>query len=223
MRNLTIIIAFLFTIILSAQNDRMVEIDQFHTIKTFDLIKVKMIESNINKLEITGNKGDKVEYVFKDGLLKLRMETKEIFDGANTFVTVYYTKVLTIDANEGSEIHAQDISNQDSIEIRAQEGAKVIAGLNLNKVEVRAVTGGIIELSGKTVYQEINVNTGGIVSNKNLSSENSDVSVQAGGDVEVYASESIDASISAGGFILVYGNPDSVRKKTTLGGSITIK
>jgi hypothetical protein len=37
---------------------------------------------------------------------------------------------------------------------------KIIAGINLNKIDVRAVTG-IVELSGKVIKQEVTANTGG--------------------------------------------------------------
>jgi hypothetical protein len=151
------------------------------------------------------------------------METDKIFDGAKTIVTVYYTGVKTIDANEGSVIYADDISGQDAIELRTQEGARIIAGLDLNKVDVRAVTGGIIELSGKVIKQEVTVNTGGIVEARELRSENTDVKVQAGGEVEVYASKSVNVVVQAGGNVMVYGSPKNVVQKTTFGGSIIIK
>lgn len=215
--------AIFFTLIATAQTDKEVTIDQFNTIKTFDLIKVKMVKSDVNKLEIKGKDGDEVEYVYKNGLLKLRMETDKIFDGAQTFVTVYYTSVKTIDANEGSVIYADDIKGQDQVEIRAQEGAKVIAGIDINRVDVRAVTGGIVEISGKVIKQEVTVNTGGVVEAKNLKSENAEVKVQAGGEVEVYTSKSVDVTVRAGGDVTVYGNPKNVNKKTTFGGRIVIK
>ncbi|BAO54829.1 head GIN domain-containing protein [Nonlabens marinus] len=223
MKQISLLVTLLFVLMLSAQEDREVTIDRFHTIKTFDLIKVKMIKSDVNKLEIKGRDSDEVEYVFKDGLLKLRMETDKIFDGASTYITVYHTDVKTIDANEGSVIYADDVSGQDSIEFRVQEGAKIIAGLDMNRVEVRAVTGGIIELAGKVIYQEVTVNTGGIVENGDLRSENTDVTVQAGGEVVVYASKSVDVTVRAGGEVLVLGNPKNIQKKTTLGGDITIR
>ncbi len=216
-------IALLFTLLLSAQKDRTVEIENFNTIKAYDLINVKMIKSDANRLEIKGENADKVVYVFNNGLLKLRMDTNEIFDGNNTFVTVYYTSIKTIDANEGAAIYATDISGQDSVEIRTQEGAKVVAGLDLNKVDVRAVTGGIVQLSGKAIKQSVVANTGGIVENRDLRTEATDVKVQAGGEVDVYASKSVDAAVRVGGNITVYGNPKNINKKTTLGGTIIIK
>ncbi|KQC32362.1 chaperonin [Nonlabens sp. YIK11] len=223
MKNILAILALTISFAVNAQGEREINIDNFHTIKAFDLINVQLIKSDVNKLEIKGKDSENVTYVFKDGLLKLRMDTDKIFDGNNTYVTVYYTNIKTIDANEGAEIYAKDISGQDAVEIRTQEGARVVAGIDLNKVDVRAVTGGIVELSGKVIKQNVVVNTGGIVENRDLKSETTDVKVQAGGEVEVYASASIDAVVRAGGDIIVYGNPTNVNKKTTFGGDIVIK
>lgn len=223
MKNILTILFLSLSIAVTAQSDREVEIENFHTIKTFDLINVQLVKSDLNKLEIKGKDASAVTYVFDNGLLKLRMDTDKIFDGNNTFVTVYYTSIKTIDANEGSEIYAKDISGQDSIEIRTQEGARVVAGIDVSKVDVRAVTGGIVELSGKVISQDVTVNTGGVVENRNLKSENTTVKVQAGGEVEVYASASVDANVRAGGDIIVYGNPKNVNQKTLFGGAIVIK
>ena len=50
-----------------------------------------------------------------------------------------------------------------------------------------------------------------------------EVKVQAGGEVEVYASKSVDARVRAGGDITVYGNPTNVNQKSLFGGDIIIK
>ncbi len=222
MKTFFIILACSITFIASAQNDREVSIDDFHTIKAFDLINVQLVKSNENKLVIKGADANDVTYVFKDGLLKLRMETDKIFDGDNTYVVVNYTNLKTIDANEGAQIYAKDISGLDAIEIRTQEGASVTAGIDVNKVEVRAVTGGIVKLSGKAIKQNVTVYTGGVVENSALITESSDVKVQAGGEVEVHATRAVDVIVRAGGNVMVTGNPKSVNQKTTLGGDITI-
>ncbi|SCY33507.1 Putative auto-transporter adhesin, head GIN domain [Nonlabens sp. Hel1_33_55] len=223
MKNILSIIAFSLSLAVAAQGDKEVNIDNFHTIKAYDLINVQLVKSDVNKLEIKGKDSDNVTYVFKDGLLKLRMDTNKIFDGNNTYVTVFYTDLKTIDANEGAEIYAKDISGQDSVEIKTQEGARVVAGVDLNKIDVRAVTGGIVELHGKVIKQNVTVNTGGIVENRELKSETTEVKVQAGGEVEVYASKSVDARVRAGGDIIVYGNPKNVNQKSLFGGDIVIK
>ena len=99
MKNILAIIAFSLSLAVAAQGDKEVNIDNFHTIKAYDLINVQLVKSDVNKLEIKGKDSDDVTYVFMDGLLKLRMDTNKIFDGNNTYVTVFYTDIKTIDAN----------------------------------------------------------------------------------------------------------------------------
>jgi hypothetical protein len=223
MKLATIFLVLLTASISTGQDNLEIPIDDFHTIKSFDLIKVNLIKSDENKILIQGRDRHDVEHVLKDGLLKIRMETDKIFDGKNTFVNVYYTDLKTIDANEGSIIYSNELMQQDELEIRVQEGATVQAGLELKKLNVRAVTGGILKLSGKTQNQKLVVNTGGVVENQQLQTEFTSVKVQAGGEVEVHATEGVDVLVRAGGDVIVYGNPKSVKQKSLFGGSIVVK
>ncbi len=150
------------------------------------------------------------------------MTTDKIYDGNNTFVYVYYTDLKLIDGNEGARILSNELIEQPRLEIKVQEGAQVEAGLKVEKLFLRAVTGGILELKGIATYQEVIVNTGGIVNNQKLKTEFTDVKVQAGGEVEVYATKSVDANVRAGGDIRILGNPDKVKQKTFLGGDIIV-
>jgi len=128
-----------------------------------------------------------------------------------------------IDANEGSTIVGNELITQNTIELRAQEGAKIIAGLDVDTVNVRSVTGGIIETRGKANTQNITLNTGGIYEGRDFQTKNTNIKVRAAGEAEVTASDTVDARITAGGDIDIYGNPKTVIKKNTFGGSITVK
>ncbi|AZQ43151.1 head GIN domain-containing protein [Nonlabens ponticola] len=217
------IAVFLLSTIVAIAQDREVAIDEFETIKTFDLIKVNLVKADENKILFQGRDGDDVEFVERDGLLKVRMKHDKIFDGQNTFITVYYTDIKTIDANEGSIIYANELMEQDDLELRVQEGATIKAGVRIDNLDVRAVTGGIIQLSGKVNNQQVVVNTGGIIENEDLITAYTSVKVQAGGEVEVHATKSVDVNIKAGGDVIVYGDPKKVNKKTLFGGSVVIR
>jgi len=52
--------------------------------------------------------------------------------------------------------------------------------------------------------------------------ETAEVFVQAGGEVEAYATKLADLTIRAGGDIDIYGNPAEVKRKRTFGGRIRI-
>lgn len=197
-------------------------VGNFDTIKVYDLITVNLVKSNENKIVITGEDADDVEFVQKNGILKIRMRFEKSFDGEQTFVNVHYKRLLTIDGNEGSVITSNELIEQEQIELRTQEGASIRAGVKVDLLKIRAVTGGILKISGTTDYQQVTVNTGGIVENDKLRSNHTTVSVKAGGEVEVQAIESVDVDIKAGGDVTVYGKPKKVRKKTFAGGTIHI-
>ncbi len=222
MKTLNIIIALFITSLSFGQNPIVKNVGDFNTVKVYDRIVVNLVKSDENKVVITGEDASQVEVINKDGKLKIRMDFDLIFDGNKTFVHVHYNDLKVIDGNEGAEITSNELIEQDSIEIKMQEGARVKVGLKVKEAKLRSVTGGIIEASGQSDYAAITVNTGGIYEGRDLETEDAKVFVQAGGEVEVYSSKKIDITIRAGGDVYVYGNPAEVSRRRTFGGRIKI-
>jgi hypothetical protein len=220
MKRILAITFLVATALLTAQNPKEKGVGDFSEVKVFDLIEVNLIKSDINKVEITGDDIEDVEVINKDGKLKIRMKLDKSFNGDRTFVAVYYTKLKVIDGNEGAFISSNELIVQNSIELRAQEGAHLKIGLDVDKVDIRAVTGGIIETRGKAISQEISLNTGGIYQGKTFETKNTSVSIKAAGEAEVYASKEVNAKVLAGGDVYIYGNPEHIQEKTTLGGRV---
>ena len=223
MKNLLVTVLFFATTLVFAQNPKNKNVGDFNEVKVFDLIKVSLVKSDENKVMITGEDVDDVEIIIKNNTLKVRMKFDRSFDGTKTFVAVHYTDLKVIDANEGAIVVGNELITQDNIELRAQEGAPIIVGLDVDTVNVRAVSGGIIETRGKANTQDITLNTGGIYEGRDFETKNTTVKVRAAGEAEVKASNSVDARITAGGNIDIYGDPQIVTKKQTFGGSIKVK
>lgn len=209
----------------SVFSQRMIEnnVGDFHKIKVFDLIEVNLIQSDEDKIIIKGLNVDDIKWTNNDGVLKLRMQLDKKFTGEDTFIEVYYKDIDVIDGNEGAKIVCNELIEQNRIELRTQEGARIIAGLDVEYAEMRAVTGGILEVSGLAENQTVTLNTGGIFDGRELKTMASEVKISAGGEAEVYASESIDVNVKAGGDVDIFGNPKKVRKKTLVGGSIRVR
>uniref|UniRef100_UPI004048EC2C head GIN domain-containing protein n=1 Tax=Gelidibacter sp. TaxID=2018083 RepID=UPI004048EC2C len=220
MKSLTIVFIFLITLNLSAQNPLEKNVGNFTEVKVYDLIEVNLIKSNENKVVITGDDVDDVEIVNKNGILKVRMKFDKIFNGTKTFVAVHYTKLSIIDGNEGAFISSNELIEQDYIELKAQEGARLKIGLDVNKVDVKAVSGGIVETRGKANNQSININTGGIYEGKAFETQTTNVDIKAGGEADVNASGTVNAKVRAGGDIDIYGKPQTVNENKALGGRI---
>jgi cytoskeletal protein CcmA (bactofilin family) len=88
---------------------------------------------------------------------------------------------------------------------------------------VRAVSGGIITVSGTVNTQEIVINSGGAFNGKKLQAKETKVKVMAGGSADVNTTDILEAKVTAGGNIYVYGNPKDVKKNKFAGGKIVMK
>jgi hypothetical protein len=199
------------------------EVGDFHEIKVYDLIEVNLIKSDVNRIIIKGHNVYDIKFVNKNGVLKLRMELDKKFQGEDTFVEVYYTDLRTIDGNEGAKIVCNELIEKEKIELRAQEGSHIKIGMDVKDVEMRAVTGGIIEASGLAKNQIIVLNTGGVFEGRELLTKVASVKISAGGEAELNVSEKLDINVKAGGDVYVYGNPKDVNKTSLAGGRIVFK
>lgn len=222
MKRLFTLLTILTSTLVLSQRTIDTEVGDFDKIKVFDLIEVNVIQSDENRIMIKGRNVDDIVWMNKDGVLKLRMQLDKKFRGEDTFIEVYYTDLRVIDGNEGAKITCNEMVSQGKIELRAQEGAKIHIGMDVDYADVRAVTGGIVEASGLAKNQSIVLNTGGIFEGKALRTSNSEVKISAGGEAEVFASDRIDINVKAGGDVTVYGQPKKVNKSTFVGGRVRI-
>ncbi|WP_405574589.1 head GIN domain-containing protein [Winogradskyella sp. Asnod2-B02-A] len=220
MKNCFLFILFTLGLVVNAQESIDKTVGEFSTVKVYDLIHVKMIESDENKVVITGKNKKNVEVVNKNGKLKIRMNLKESYDGNDTVVMLYYTKVDKIDTNEGAKVTVNQSIKQYEIDLSAQEGSEINAILNTTYANFKAVTGGIINVSGNSKNQDISIFTGGSFNGKDFITEKTDVKINAAGEAYIHATESANIKIKAGGNVYVYGKPKQVDESTVLGGRI---
>jgi len=196
------------------------DLGEFSSVNVFDRISVELIKSTTNKIEIKGNRASEVEIVNKNGNLKIRMSLKKLLDGEEVTAKVYYKSLESIDASEGSYIISDDVFKQASIKVNAKEGSEIRLNLDVQKAELRAVTGGILQIKGVATNQDASVGTGGILRANDLQTYQTTVKITTGGEADVRATELVDAKVRAGGTITVFGSPKQINKKVTLGGSI---
>lgn len=201
-----------------------IKLADFNELKVFDKLNVTLVSSDENKIEITGTNQSNVETVAKNGLLKIRIAlTKILEDNKDLKVTLYFKNLEKIDANEGSIVSCKDIFKQTSIDLYAQEGAKIEVEVNVQKTTIKAVSGGIIDLTGESVNQNVTINTGGALYAKNLVTSQTNINISAGGSADINATTLVDAKVNAGGSISIYGKPKQIKQQAFAGGIITEK
>jgi hypothetical protein len=199
------------------------DLGEFSAIKIYDRLTVSLILSSENKIIITGNREGEVEVVNNNGELKLRMPFPKLLSGEDISVKLYFKNIESIAASEGSQVSSEAKFKQTIMDLNAREGAEIKIDLDVEKVNVKAVTGGIVELSGQASNQDVTLMTGGILKSKELETSQTTISVSAGGNAEIHATTLVDAKVRAGGSIYIYGSPKQINRETLFGGTITEK
>ena len=184
-------------------------------------MEVNLIQSDENKVVIKGRNTDDVKVINNNGTLKLRMELDTRFRGEDTYIEVYFKNIKTIDANEGSYVVGNEMIDQERIELKSQEGARINVGLKVDFTKVKAVSGGIVQASGLSRYQEISINTGGIFEGMDLKTQDK-VGITAAGEAEIHATDKVDLRVTAGGDVYIYGNPKEINEKRLAGGRVKV-
>lgn len=220
MKKIIFIFALAFSFSVNAQNSVEKTVGEFTTLKVYDLIHLKMIKSDQNKVVISGKHKKDIEVVNKNGKLKIRMDIAKSYDGDDSDVILYYTSVDIIDANEGANITVADPIVQYEIDLKTQEGAEITAELKTSYANFKAISGGIINVTGSAKTQDILINTGGIFKGEELVTEHTEVSINAAGEAHVNVTGLIEVRIKAGGDVYIYGDPKKVDESRVLGGRI---
>ena len=200
-----------------------IKLTDFDELKVFDQLNVTLVQSDENKVEISGKNESSFEAVNKNGVLKLRMKLTKMLSGEDTKVTLYFKNIKSIDANEGSIVSSKHIFKQTTIDLSSQEGAKIDVELDVENTSIKIYSGGIISLWGKAVTQKTMITSGGIFYGKDLVTSQTSVSISAGGSADVNATTLVNAKVNAGGSISIYGKPKEIKQETFAGGIITEK
>lgn len=221
MKTYTLFLLCLFVQIVLAQEEVTQNLQSFTEVKAFDGLSINLIKSTENKAIISGANTEKVAIVNNDGVLKIRMQIDKMFSGYRTYVDLYHTEMLkVIDVNEDARIASDETYVQDVLELKAQEGAQMEINCQVDQLLIKSVSGGEIMAAGFSNNQDVIINTGGAYNGRTFKTKFTTISVNAGGNAEIYATDYVKADVKAGGEVLVYGDPKKMDEKTVFGGKI---
>ena len=149
------------------------------------------------------------------------MDFNKVFNGDKTFIKLFYTKINTIDANEGAKVFSDSTFKQYELELKTQEGAEISVNADTNILSIKSVTGGVIKASGGTKSQNIYISTGGVYDAGTLTAMNSKIKIKAGGEADIKTTEFLEVNIVAGGDLIVRGKPKKTKQTSMIGGTIS--
>ncbi|RAR49697.1 head GIN domain-containing protein [Flavobacterium lacus] len=192
----------------------------FTTVKVFDRISAQLIPSNESKVEIKGSRASEVEVVNSNGDLKIRMPFPKLLKGEEIEVTVYYKRLEGVEASEGSYVNSEKPIKAVGFTVNVKEGAEIKIVLDVQKANIKAASGGILKITGSTQNQDIVMTSGAVLKAKDFQSQQTTITLNAGGEADIFATDYVNAKVRAGGDIYIYGSPKQIDQKTVVGGSI---
>ncbi|MEK9603723.1 MAG: head GIN domain-containing protein [Flavobacteriaceae bacterium] len=201
--------------------EREVNLREFINLKVYSGIEVKLIPSQENKVIVSG--ADRMDVVakIKGHTLKIRHSLEHLLNPTFTYVELYHSEDLDeISLYQGTHLKADSTYRQTSISLKVQEGSSMTFKFDGEKLSSVVNTGGKLFLSGKVTNHQSVVSSGGSCEAETFETEQTKVSVTAGGLAYVNATQLLEAKVTAGGIIRIYGNPRKMITKKTIGGQI---
>jgi hypothetical protein len=193
----------------------------FTSVKVFDQISVQLIPGTESKVEIKGSRASEVEVINKNGELKIKMPLQKLLQGEEIEATVYYQKLETVEASEGSYVIAETPIKTVNFSLNAKEGAEIRIALEVQKATLKINSGGKIKVTGTTDNLEAVLTSGAELDAEKFISKQTTVNLKAGGSATIFATDFVDAKVSAGGDIFIHGSPKQINQKVVIGGTIT--
>lgn len=217
----SVIFLFLITNFIFAQDKITKNLGDFNVLKTYRGLTVDLVKADRPQIVIEGDKSKEVIVKNVNGVLKISMSVMETFSASDARVTIYYSETLNlIDANEGSFISSEEIFKQEKLELKAQEAAQINLKINTDYLDIKVISGALIELDGFSKNQDVVSNTGGIYKGENLDSDYANITASTGGIATIKAEKLVDANAKLGATITVIGEPGEVKKRESVGGYV---
>lgn len=212
-------LAFSIFSICAAQTEK--NVGDFTKVTAFDKIDVTLVPGTENKVLLTGANSSEVELINKNGELKVRMPLGKMLSGDDVTATVYFKKIDAVEANEGSRVVSKEAIQAIGFDIITKEGSEVnLQNLQADKLTVRTSAGSIVTVKGTIKNQDVLANSGAKYDGQDCKTQQTTVTVNAGGIAQIFATDFVDAKTRAGGTITIHGKPKQINEKKIAGGTI---
>lgn len=224
MKSLIFISMCVFT--LSVMGQKSVRINQdIDALKISAGIQVELYtDADENKIVAEQTVFEAINYKVRENELRISSRIGSLIEGDVPLRLKVHVKDLNnLNVVQGSEAELQQKFSANQLVLRAGEGSVIAGEIDVSELEVKVLSGGVIELNGRASTQNVEVKTGGKYQAQQLKTEDTTVKISYGGEAQVYAAKSCGAKVIAGGIIDIYGNPEFMNEKRNFGGEINLR
>ena len=182
---------------------------------------IRQGSTNAITVEADENLHDLIITEVKEGILKIYTD-KNIWKSKARKVYVTIENLTLLKASSGSNVKSESVINTNEIYIDASSGASIDIEVVAKSAVTEASSGSDVKIKGTTINHTARASSGSSINAYKLKSTNANASASSGASIHIYASKNMDAKASSGGAIDYTGNPTSIHKEASSGGSISI-
>ncbi|WP_280748752.1 head GIN domain-containing protein [Parabacteroides sp. PF5-9] len=222
---------FLLTLLLSGVQAQGLKYNESRTVGSFNQIdvccgiQVFITEGSSNKIRVETNDEEMLKQIVteaKNNRLKIGFESSFGKRPRNLKVNVYMEAkgLREIEASSGSDVQSQTRLIADEIALSSSSGSDIRIELEANKLSCRSSSGSDIKLSGKALFATVHASSGSDIHMRDMEVESVEASASSGSDISLYVTKELEAKASSGADIQYKGNPGTVNRKVSSGGSV---
>ena len=196
------------------------------SLPTFDRIiltgnvSVLLVEGDQENMEIKNDR-DQLEFEVEGRTLKITAKNLIKYNQQRTVKLILtYTELLEIKARAGASVYSQHTIEADHLQLKFLAGANGELTVETRTLNTTVSEGGSVDLRGATDFHEVKAVTGGSLTSYDLDAKDVLIKSNTGGSAKIIALNSLDATAKTGGVISYKGNPQKVREKDGLSGTI---
>ncbi len=227
MKQLLLLILFTFAMSTSNAQDETLKLDDFNKLSVSSNIKMELIQSSENKMEIEITKGKRSELKIEERSNNLKVYIKGKNSWGNTKtkanIKLYFKELSDISVAASARVFTDDIIKADDFEADVSSSGRLSINLEANSLESDVSSSGSFKVEGIAKDIDVSASSSGSFQGGDLKSETADLKASSSGSIKTWVTKSIKASSSSAGSIRYKGNPpvQDIDRDKWSGGSIS--
>ena len=201
--------------------DRTISSD-FENIKVQQGINLYITQDNSTEIKVEADENiiDLLITEVQNNELKIYFE-KNVYRAKARNVFLSTGNIKKIRASSGASVKSENTIQTNSLDLDASSGSSMKIYVNAEEVTTEASSGANINVYGKSITFSGRASSGSGIDADELESVDAYTKASSGANINVNVTGKLTAKASSGGDIDYEGNPTSVNKDTSSGGSVS--
>ena len=196
---------------------------EFKNISVSNAIDLVIEQSDATEITVEADDNLQKEIVTRveNGTLIIECKYSSFRNITSKTVTVKMPAVHKIEASSASTVETNGTIQSEDITLDVSSAASMDVNIESDRIAIDAGSGSSVDIIGKALSLTTSASSGGSIDAEKLMANEVHADASSGGTVSVRPILSLKADASSGGNINYSGNPKTVEKSATSGGSVS--